>query len=108
MIAVAGAAIVLSTLPGWSRGRSFSFASVERTKTIRIGDMFAEVGPIFARSYAWRRSASSTGLSCQAICVRASRKIRSRAAESSVFIGSSPNREIVVGGILSPHAAPVT
>ena len=44
-----GAAIVLSTLPASRTGFSFSFASFDFTNTIRIGHMFAEVGPIFAQ-----------------------------------------------------------
>ena len=50
MIAVTGAAIVLSTLPGDSAGRSRSFASRLLTKTKRAGQLLAEVGPHFRRS----------------------------------------------------------
>jgi rubrerythrin len=44
MIAVAGAAIVLATLPAASAGRSLSFASGLRTNRIRAGQLLAVVG----------------------------------------------------------------
>ncbi len=47
MIAVTGAAIVLSRLPGLSAGFSFSLPSGVRTKTMRPGWEFTEVGPHF-------------------------------------------------------------
>jgi hypothetical protein len=50
MIAVTGADLVFSTLPGETQPSSFAFASGERTKTIRAGDELAEVGPHFIRS----------------------------------------------------------
>src|SRR5689334_13373671 len=86
-IAVAGAFMVLSTFPASRAGLSFSFASLDFTNTIRSGHMFADVGPSFARSYAWRRIASSTGLSSQAVCVRALRKIRSWPSEERRLMG---------------------
>ncbi len=45
MMAVTGAALVLSTLPGLSAGISRAFASGFRTKRIRAGHEFALVGP---------------------------------------------------------------
>ena len=50
MIAVTGAARVLSTLPGVTHSSSFSLASGEVTKTIRAGELLAEVGAHFIRS----------------------------------------------------------
>ena len=50
MMAVTGAFMVLSTLPGSRAGLSFSFAAFDFTKTMRIGHMLADVGPILARS----------------------------------------------------------
>ena len=50
MIAVTGAAIVCSTLPGVSAGRSRSFASGVLTKTIRAGQLLRRVGPHFRKS----------------------------------------------------------
>ena len=47
MIAVTGAALVLSTLPGVSAGSSRAFASGVRTKTKRAGHELALVGPTF-------------------------------------------------------------
>ena len=79
-MAVTGAAMVLSTLPGASAGRSRSFASAERMNTIRIGETLALVGPILARSTASRSKASGTGRSSQPLWVRASRNSRSRAS----------------------------
>jgi hypothetical protein len=49
-IAVAGAAITLSTLPGLNAGARRRFASSVVTKTMRSGAQLAEVGPIFVRS----------------------------------------------------------
>ena len=45
MIAVTGAALVLSTLPGVSAGIKRAFASGVRTKRIRAGHELALVGP---------------------------------------------------------------
>ncbi len=45
MIAVTGAAFVLSTLPELSAGSSRAFASGVRTKRMRAGHEFALVGP---------------------------------------------------------------
>jgi len=50
MIAVTGAWMVLSTLPGVRAGRSRSLASRDFTKSTRIGLQFALVGPSIARS----------------------------------------------------------
>ena len=50
MMAVTGAAIVLSTLPSWRQGLSFSLAAFDFTNTTRIGHMLAEVGPNLASS----------------------------------------------------------
>ena len=50
MIAVTGAAMVLSRLPGLSAGRSFSLPSFVRTNTMRAGCVFIVVGPHFMRS----------------------------------------------------------
>ena len=44
MIAVTGAARVLSKLPGETHSSSFALAAGERTKTIRAGELLAEVG----------------------------------------------------------------
>ena len=40
----------LLPLPGASAGLSFSFAAFDRTNTIRIGHILADVGPNLARS----------------------------------------------------------
>ena len=50
MIAVTGAALVLSTLPGLSAGISRALASGVRTKRMRAGEELALVGPIFMMS----------------------------------------------------------
>ncbi len=50
MIAVTGAALVLSTLPGLSASSSRAFASGVRTNRIRAGQELALVGPDFMMS----------------------------------------------------------
>ena len=50
MIAVTGAERVFSTLPGETHSSSFALASGEVTKTIRAGELLAEVGAHFIRS----------------------------------------------------------
>ena len=50
VMAVTGADLVLSTLPGDTQPSSFSPASGEVTKTMRAGDELAEVGAHFMRS----------------------------------------------------------
>jgi hypothetical protein len=50
MMAVAGAAMLCSTLLAESAERSFSLAAGERTKTTRSGWQLALVGPNLARS----------------------------------------------------------
>ena len=50
MIAVTGAARVLATLPRERQSSSFALAAGERTKTIRAGELLAEVGGHFIRS----------------------------------------------------------
>jgi hypothetical protein len=47
MMAVTGAALVLSTLPGERAGMRRALASGVRTKTMRAGQELALVGPIF-------------------------------------------------------------
>ena len=49
-MAVAGAFIVFSTLPSLRQGLSRSLASADVTKTTRMGQQLALVGPIFATS----------------------------------------------------------
>ena len=49
-MAVTGATSVLATFVGSRAGFSLSLASCDFTKTMRRGHMFAEVGPILARS----------------------------------------------------------
>src|SRR5579863_4971344 len=85
MMAVAGAAIVLLTLAGASVGRRRSLAALLHTKTMRIGEQLALVGPIFANSTAWRRSSSETGRSSHALCVLALRKIWSSTRSSRLL-----------------------
>ena len=68
---VTGAFMVFSTFPGDSDGRSLSFAFAERMNTKRAGEVFALVGPHFDASYSSRSVSSVTGLSIQALCVRA-------------------------------------
>ena len=75
MIAVAGAAIVLSTLPASRCGLRRCLAFSEVTKMMRAGEQLALVGPILRRSASAISVASDTGLSCQRLKVRASRKI---------------------------------
>src|SRR6266576_1522480 len=65
--------MVLSRLPGASDGLSLSFAFAERMKTKRAGKAFALVGPHLKASYSSRSVSSVTGLSIQALCVRALR-----------------------------------
>ena len=50
MMAVTGAAFVLSTLPGLRAGMSRAFASGVRTNTMRAGQELALVGPNFMMS----------------------------------------------------------
>jgi hypothetical protein len=50
MITVAGAASVLSRLPGESAGASLALPSGLVTKTSRAGWQFIDVGPHFIRS----------------------------------------------------------
>ena len=49
MMAVTGAAIVFCTLPASRAGFNFSLAAFDLTKTMRIGHMLAEVGPILGQ-----------------------------------------------------------
>src|SRR6185436_11338637 len=84
MIAVTGAAIVLSRLPGLSAGLSFSLPSGVRTKTIRAGCEFCEVGPHFMISWIARSCASLTGLSRKTLWVRALRRMWSIELASSM------------------------
>src|SRR5579859_3193527 len=78
MIAVTGAAMVLSLLPADSAGLRRALPSGVVTKTTRIGLQLALVGPILARSKTSRSRLSGTGLSCQPLWVRASRNRVSR------------------------------
>ena len=78
MIAVTGALRVFSRLPGAIAGSSLAFASGVRRKTMRAGQQLTLVGPHFSRSYSSRSVASLTGLSSQALWVRALRNSRSR------------------------------
>src|SRR5215472_9316535 len=80
MIAVAGAVMVLSTLPGARAGRSRSLASGVTTNTNRPGKQLALVGPSRARSQISRSIVSGTGLGSQVRSVRACRKSWSRAS----------------------------
>jgi hypothetical protein len=73
-MAVTGAAIVLSTLPGISAPLRRDLAFALRTKTIRKGEALAEVGPIFASSTASCGSLSGTSNVRHPLCVRAARK----------------------------------
>ena len=50
MIAVTGADRVFSTLPADTQPSSASLAAAERTKTMRAGELLAEVGPHFMSS----------------------------------------------------------
>ena len=74
MIAVTGAAMVLSTFPAERCGFSRSSASALRTKRMRAGLELAEVGPSFMSSAISFSRLSGTGLSSQAPWVRASVK----------------------------------
>ena len=71
MMAVTGALIVLSTLPASNAVFSFSLASFVLTKTSRIGQQLALVGPHLHRSKIRSSRLSSTGLSCQKEKLRA-------------------------------------
>ncbi len=82
-MAVAGAAMVLSTLPELRSGLSLSLAAFDFTKMTRAGSELNAVGPIFMRSMSSTSRLSGTSLGCQARLVRASRKSRLRAAWSS-------------------------
>src|SRR6267142_2458453 len=77
--------MVLSRLVSLSAGRSFSLASLERTKTNRPGCEFALVGPHFISSCACRRVASLTGRSVKTLWVRALRRITSRHFSSVII-----------------------
>ena len=84
MIAVTGAAIVFARLPSASAGSSFAFASALRTKTMRIGCEFADVGPMRAISKAARSISSGTSrVSSRAVGVRAARNRRSSESSST-------------------------
>src|ERR1700689_752552 len=83
MIAVTGAFIVLSTFVGLKAGNSRCLASCVRKKRIRAGHELALVGPNFSKSYSCRNRSSLTGLSSQALWVRAWRKRTSRASSLS-------------------------
>src|SRR5712671_4690437 len=95
-MAVIGAAIVFSTLPAASAGRSRSLAPGERTNTMRIGETLALVGPIFARSTASRSKAAGTGRSCQPLWVRASRNSLSSAWARIASTGRARTEEWTV------------
>ena len=72
-MAVTGAAMVLSTLPGASAGLSSALASAPLTNTTRAGCELAAVGPMRARSQAWRSTSSGTARSRKREWVRACR-----------------------------------
>ncbi len=95
-------AMVLSTLPASSAGFSFSFAAFDLTNTIRIGHMLADVGPHLRQVVDLpRASASSTGLSSQTLCVRAWRKMRSRASSLRTLPVVAPRGKNKVGSRLA-------
>src|SRR5262245_10574588 len=77
MIAVTGADIVFSWLPGLRCGLSRSFASGLRRNRMRAGCELAVVGPSFTMSQICRSCASVTSPD-RALCVRALRKRVSR------------------------------
>src|SRR5215475_10885195 len=83
MIAVTGAAIVLSWFPGLRYGFRRSLASLLRRKRIRAGCELAVVGPSFTMSQIARSCASVTSPE-RLLWVRALRKITSR--HSSLII----------------------
>src|SRR6185295_10281649 len=82
MMAVTGACLVLSTLPGVSAGSRRALASGVRTNTRRAGQVLALVGPIFTMSYSARSWSSDTGVGSQPFWVRAWRNSRSMARSS--------------------------
>jgi len=84
MIAVTGAFMVLSRLPGLSAGASFSFASFVRTNTNRAGCVFMVVGPHFISSWIDLNCSSVTGPE-NPLCVRAVRNSTSSACASSIL-----------------------
>jgi hypothetical protein len=57
--------MVLAKLPWERAGANLALASADRTKTTRIGWQLALVGPIRARSKAFRSRSSGTGRSSQ-------------------------------------------
>src|SRR5687767_13469637 len=88
MIAVTGAVIVFSALPGARAGNSRCLAAGVRRKTIRAGLLLALVGPQRIRSQSRRSVSSCTGLASHALNVRPFRKRRSR---TSSFAAISPS-----------------
>src|SRR5690554_4487531 len=86
IIAVTGAAMVFSRLPGDRAGFRRSFAAADLTKVMRMGSQLALVGPITVRSHAFCNRAVSTSRSCQPLWVRALLKRMSSASEPSMPI----------------------
>ena len=75
-IAITGAAMALSTLPGSRQGLRRCLASCEHRNTKRAGDAFRLVGPHFRSSYRRSICCGSTGSSVQPFWLRASRNKR--------------------------------
>src|SRR5580692_13042330 len=89
MIAVTGAAIVLSTLRGARAGRRRSLAWDVVRNTKRAGVVLALVGPKAASSYRRRSTSEGTGRESQTLWVRASRKIWSiQSLETALLRGA--------------------
>ena len=84
-MATIGAFPVFSALPGAMAGMRRALASAERRNRIRAGDWLTLVGAILAMSTALCSNSSETGLSRNALCVRASLNRRAREAASSGF-----------------------
>src|SRR5574341_225136 len=77
--------MVFSRLVAESAGRSFSRDSLDLRYRMRIGWLLALVGPHFISSCAACSSFSSTGLSLNSPCERASRRIRSSVFSSAII-----------------------
>src|ERR671935_3019231 len=93
-----GAFMVFSRFVALSAGRSFSFASLERTNTKHAGCEFALVGPHFMSSCTCLSVASLTGLSVNTLCVRALRKMRSSVLASAIMAPMSGLASVIRPG----------
>src|SRR3954447_26498218 len=76
--------MLLSTFPGLRASFSFALPASLRTKTIRAGEQFTEVGPHFINSYTCFNCSSDTGSASHPFWLRPLRNTRSKNFSSTI------------------------